>query len=80
MVGQIIGAGLGLAGALASRAQEKKRLERQRGFIDEQSGMIRDFYSQGPELQTATQAELQFRNRLNEDPVADAESIEAKRR
>ena len=79
MVGQIIGMGLGVAGALASRAQEKKRLERQRGFIDEQSGMIRDFYSQGPELQTATQAELQFRNRLNEDPVADAERREAQR-
>jgi len=71
--------GLGLAGAFASRAQEKKRLERQRGFLDEQSGMIRDFYSQGPELQTATQAELQFRNRLNEDPVADAERREAQR-
>lgn len=71
--------GLGVAGALAGRAQEKKRLERQRGFIDEQSGMIRDFYSQGPELQTATQAELQFRNRLNEDPVADAERREAQR-
>ena len=79
MVGQIIGAGLGLAGALAGRAQEKKRLERQQGFLDEQSGMIRDFYSQGPELQTATQAELQFRNRLNEDPVADAERREAQR-
>ena len=79
MVGQIIGMGLGVAGALAGRAQEKKRLERQRGFIDEQSGMIRDFYSQGPELQTATQAELQFRNRLNEDPVADAERREAQR-
>jgi hypothetical protein len=79
MVGTIIGAGLGLAGAFASRAQEKKRLERQQGFLDEQSGMIRDFYSQGPELQTATQAELQFRNRLNEDPVADAERREAQR-